>query len=210
MRKRHSAEENARKDTKEPFQVNTDDLGAKLNFVFFQLDFQIEALEQQKKHHFEKVASLIKQATEAQSRNDLSRACVFSCELAEEYKITKLIIDSKLTLEMVRLKLGKASDIEVDELRVAIGVLSKIAHRFIWVHQKPEAKLDPTIQKLNETLGVIAADRKQNAENVDCEAIDKEVEKILTETAEIASRKMKTEYDETLNRCSKPKTENNT
>lgn len=197
---------------KELFQVTLDDLREKVNDVLFDFDSQTRWIEHQKKCYLQKVASLITKATEAYSRKELDVACVFACGLAEDYKIAKMVWDSKLALDQVRLKLDIISDMKdlVDKLRMVIGVFSEVTARVWWLDPKNKPKLERIVKNCLDILSIIEGFSNESAGNLDIVTIDKEVEKIFGETKEIADQKMKTEYSTLLEQFNISKTENNT
>jgi division protein CdvB (Snf7/Vps24/ESCRT-III family) len=126
--------------------------------------------------------SLFKKTVKAFSKHDLVRAKVYANELAEIRKTEKSILNTRLALEQISLRLGTISDFGdvVTMLSPTVSVLQNIGKGL--TNTMPEAGKE--LGQIGDLLNGIIADSHQGTEiDIDFETPNDEAKKILSEAA---------------------------
>jgi len=103
-------------------------LKPKLDHAVKRLEAQIQRMDQTSDHFTERDKSLFAKIVEAYSKHDLQHANVLATELAEIRKAEKTLINSRLALEQILLRLKTVTELGdmVSTLAPAVGVLRNI------------------------------------------------------------------------------------
>jgi division protein CdvB (Snf7/Vps24/ESCRT-III family) len=159
------------------------------------MQIQIRKLNKAAKHFSERDKSLFAKTVKAYSKHDLVRAKVYANELAEIRKTKKQIMDTKLALEQISLRLGTVSEFGdvVSMLSPTVSVLQNIGKGL--TNTLPEAGKE--LGQIGNLLNGIIADSNQGTGmDIDFEAPNDEAKNILSEAAKIAEQNIKQQLPE--------------
>jgi division protein CdvB (Snf7/Vps24/ESCRT-III family) len=159
------------------------------------MQIQIRKLNKAAKHFSERDKSLFAKTVKAYSKHDLVRAKVYANELAEIRKSKKQIMDTKLALEQISLRLGTVSEFGdvVSMLSPTVSVLQNIGKGL--TNTLPEAGKE--LGQIGNLLNGIIADSNQGTGmDIDFEAPNDEAKNILSEAAKVAEQNIKQQLPE--------------
>jgi len=159
------------------------------------MQIQIQKLNKAAKHFSERDKSLFTKTVKAYSKHDLVRAKVYANELAEIRKTKKQIMDTKLALDQISLRLGTVSEFGdvVSMLSPTVSVLQNIGKGL--VNTLPEAGKE--LGQIGNLLnGIIAESNQGTGLDIDFEAPNDEAKNILSEAAKIAEQNIKQQLPE--------------
>lgn len=159
------------------------------------MQIQIQKLNKAAKHFSERDKSLFTKTVKAYSKHDLVRAKVYANELAEIRKTKKQIMDTKLALEQISLRLGTVSEFGdvVSMLSPTVSVLQNIGKGL--VNTLPEAGKE--LGQIGNLLnGIIAESNQGTGLDIDFEAPNDEAKNILSEAAKVAEQNIKQQLPE--------------
>jgi division protein CdvB (Snf7/Vps24/ESCRT-III family) len=134
--------------------------------------------------------SLFAKTVKAYSKHDLVRAKVYANELAEIRKTEQTIMNTRLALEQISLRLGTVSDFGdvVTMLSPTVSVLQNIGRGL--TNTLPEAGKE--LEQIGDILnGIIAESNQGTGIDIDFEAPNDEAKKILSEAANAAELNIK-------------------
>src|SRR3990170_1271624 len=103
-------------------------LKPRMDFAIRRLDLQINKLDQASERFTQKDKALFAKLVDAYAKHDIARANVYANELAEVRKMEKLVMNARLALDQVQLRLRTVSEFGdiVNTLGPCIGVLRSI------------------------------------------------------------------------------------
>jgi len=159
------------------------------------MQIQIRKLNKAAKHFSERDKSLFAKTVKAYSKHDLVRAKVYANELSEIRKTKKQIMDTKLALEQISLRLGTVSEFGdvVSMLSPTVSVLQNIGKGL--VNTLPEAGKE--LGQIGNLLnGIIAESNQGTGLDIDFEAPNDEAKNILSEAAKVAEQNIKQQLPE--------------
>jgi len=159
------------------------------------MQIQIQKLNKAAKHFSERDKSLFTKTVKAYSKHDLVRAKVYANELAEIRKTKKQIMDTKLALDQISLRLGTVSEFGdvVSMLSPTVSVLQNIGKGL--VNTLPEAGKE--LGQIGNLLnGIIAESNQGTGLDIDFEAPNDEAKNILSEAAKVAEQNIKQQLPE--------------
>jgi len=159
------------------------------------MQIQIQKLNKAAKHFSERDKLLFTKTVKAYSKHDLVRAKVYANELAEIRKTKKQIVDTKLALEQISLRLGTVSEFGdvVSMLSPTVSVLQNIGKGL--VNTLPEAGKE--LGQIGNLLnGIIAESNQGTGLDIDFEAPNDEAKNILSEAAKVAEQNIKQQLPE--------------
>ncbi|MGD9130437.1 MAG: Snf7 family protein [Candidatus Bathyarchaeota archaeon] len=154
------------------------------------MKIQIRKLNRAANRFSKRDKSLFKRTVKAYSKHDLVRAKVYANELAEIRKTEQTIMNTRLALEQISLRLGTVSDFGdvVTMLSPTVSVLQNIGKGL--TNTLPEAGRE--LGQIGDLLNGIIADSNQGAGiDIDFEAPNDETKKILSEAANAAEQNIK-------------------
>lgn len=160
------------------------------------MQIQIQKLNKAAKHFSERDKSLFAKTVKAYSTHDLVRAKVYANELAEIRKTKKQIMNTKLALEQISLRLGTVSEFGdvVSMLSPTVSVLQNIGKGL--ANTLPEAGKE--LGQIGNLLnGIIAESNQGTGMDIDFEAPNDEAKNILSEAAKVAEQNIKQQLPET-------------
>jgi division protein CdvB (Snf7/Vps24/ESCRT-III family) len=143
-------------------------------------------LNERQKVMFEKVVDAIK-------RHDQARASIYANEVSEIRKMAKLILQSRLALESIILRLGTVSDLGdiVSQLVPATSVISTVSKSIGTVTPEVGAEMGQIINLMSSIM--VEASQTGNY-TVNFETGNEDAQKVLEEAASVAERKLKEEF----------------
>jgi len=159
------------------------------------MQIQIQKLNKAAKHFSERDKSLFAKTVKAYSTHDLVRAKVYANELAEIRKTKKQIMNTKLALEQISLRLGTVSEFGdvVSMLSPTVSVLQNIGKGL--ANTLPEAGKE--LGQIGNLLnGIIAESNQGTGIGIDFEAPNDEAKNILSEAAKVAEQNIKQQLPE--------------
>jgi len=151
---------------------------------------QIKKLDKVANQFTKRDTSLFAKTVKAYSKHDLVRARVYANELAEIRKSKKQIIDTKLALEQISLRLGTVSEFGdvVSVLSPTVSVLKNIGKGIVNTMPEAEKELGHLGNLLN---GIIAESNQGTGMGITFEAPNDAAKTILNEAAKVAEENIK-------------------
>jgi division protein CdvB (Snf7/Vps24/ESCRT-III family) len=168
-------------------------LKPKLDHAVKRLEVQIRRMDQTSDRFTERDKSLFAKIVEAYSKHDLQHANVLATELAEIRKAEKTLINSRLALDQILLRLKTVTELGemVSTLAPAVGVLRNIKTAISGV--LPDAGRE--LEQIGTILGGIVMDAGQTTGlSLDFETSSEDAQKILTEAATLAEQRIKDKF----------------
>jgi division protein CdvB (Snf7/Vps24/ESCRT-III family) len=170
-------------------------LKPQLDYAVKRMEAQIQRMDQTGDRFLERDKSMFAKIVEAYSRHDLQHANVLANELAEIRKMEKTVINARLALEQIALRLRTVTELSgmVSTLAPAVGVLRNIRTAISGV--LPYAGKE--LEQIGTILGGIVMDAGQTTGlSLNFEASNSDAQKILTEAATIAEQRIKEKFPE--------------
>jgi division protein CdvB (Snf7/Vps24/ESCRT-III family) len=165
-------------------------LKPRLNKANKRVKIQIRKLNRAANRFSKRDKSLFAKTVKAYSKHDLVRAKVYANELAEIRKTEQTIMNTRLALEQISLRLGTVSDFGdvVTMLSPTVSVLQNIGKGL--TNTLPEAGKE--LGQIGDLLnGIIAESNQGRGIDIDFEAPNDEAKKILSEAANAAEENIK-------------------
>jgi len=159
------------------------------------LEAQIQRLDQTSNRLSERDKSLFGKVVEAYSKHDQPHATAFANELTEIRKTEKTVMNARLALEQIVLRLKTVTELGdmVHTLRPVIGVLGSIRNAITGVLPDAGRELEQIGTELN---GIISSAGQTTGFTLDFATSSDEAQKILTEAASIAEERAKEKFPE--------------
>lgn len=181
-------------------------LKPRLDHAIQRLDGQIQRLDQTSKRLSERDRSLFAKVVEAYSRHDQQHANAFANELTEIRKTEKTVINARLALEQIVLRLRTVTELGdmVYTLGPVIGVLGSVRKAITGVLPDTGRELEQIGIQLN---GIIGDAGQTTGLTLDFEASNEEAQKILTEAATVAEERAKDKFPELPAASNRPQTQ---
>lgn len=173
----------------------------KISLATKRIDAQIQALEGAINGMSQRDKSLFSKIVDAYSNHDMRRATMYANELAELRKTMNLMLNAKLALERVSLRLNTITFVGnvAAAIAPAIEILKDIRSGIASVLPSAEREIDAIIGVLDE---VMIESGQVSGVSLGLEATSEEARKILEEAALIAEEKTKERFPELV--ASKP------
>ena len=159
------------------------------------LEAQIQRLDQTSNRLSERDKSLFGKVVEAYSKHDQPHATAFANELTEIRKTEKTVMNARLALEQIVLRLKTVTELGdmVHTLGPVIGVLGSIRNAITGVLPDAGKELEQIGTELN---GIISSAGQTTGFTLDFATSSEEAQKILTEAASIAEERAKEKFPE--------------
>ena len=170
-------------------------LKPRLDYAVKRIEAQIQSLDRTSDHFSERDRSIFAKVVESYSKHDLPHANVYANELVEIRKMEKTVINARLALEQIVLRLRTVTEIGgmVSTLAPAVGVLRSIRTGISGV--LPEAERE--LEHIGTMLSGLVMDAGQTTGlALDFETSNEDAQKILTEAATIAEQRIKEKFPE--------------
>jgi len=170
-------------------------LKPRIDLAVRRTELQIQKLDQATERFSERDKSMFAKVVEAYSKHDLAHANIYANELAEIRKMTKTVMNARLALEQVALRLKTATELGgmVATLAPVVGVLRNVRTAIAGV--LPEAGRE--LEQIGTMLSGIIMDAGQiTGLTLSFGAANEDAQKILTEAAAIAEQRIKEKFPE--------------
>jgi len=168
-------------------------LKPRLDFAVRRIELQVQKLDQATDRFGQRDKAIFARIVDAYTKHDTSRANVFANELAEVRKMERLIINARLALEQIVLRLRTVSELGdvVYTLGPAVGVLRSVRAGLVSVFPEAENELGEIGNMLS---GIMIEAGQGSGMTLNFDAVNEDASKILTEAATVAEQKIKDKF----------------
>lgn len=170
-------------------------LKPRLDFAVRRIELQIQKLDQATERFSQRDKAIFARIVDAYTKHDTARANVFANELAEIRKMEKLIMNARLALEQIVLRLRTVSELGdvVSTLGPAVGVLRSVRAGLASVFPEAENELGEIGNLLS---GIMIEAGQSSGMTLNFDAVNEDAQKILTEAATVAEQRIKEKFPE--------------
>ncbi len=164
-----------------------------LDMAIRRLDLQVNKLDQASEKFTQKDKALFAKLVDAYTQHDTAHANIYANELAEVRKMEKLIINARLALEQIVLRLRTVSELGdvVSTLGPAVGVLRTVRAGLVSVFPEAENELGEIGNMLS---GIMIEAGQGSGMTLNFDTVNEDASKILTEAATVAEQKIKDKF----------------
>ncbi len=157
------------------------------------LDLQISKLDQANDRFVQKDKSLFAKLVDAYTKHDQAHANIYATELAELRKMSKLIMNARLALDQVSLRIKTVSELGdvVATLGPCIGVLRSVSSGLGGVLPEAEGELGDIGNMLS---GLMFEAGSSGGMSLNFENVNEDASKILAEAATVAEQKVSANF----------------
>jgi len=168
-------------------------LKPRLDFAVKRIELQVQRLDQATDRFTERDKSIFVRVVEAYTKHDMSRANVYANELAEVRKMEKMMMNARLALEQIVLRLKTVSELGdiVSTLAPAVGVLRTVRTGMANVFPEAEKELGSIGNLLS---GIIMDAGQSEGLSINFETANDDAQKIMTEAASVAEQQIKEKF----------------
>ncbi|MGA1976180.1 MAG: Snf7 family protein [Conexivisphaerales archaeon] len=159
------------------------------------IQIQVSKLENTSNRLKDRDGALFNKVVSSLQKHDMQHASVYSNELAEIRKMSKMVTSAKIALEQIVLRLSTATELGdiVVTLAPAMAVIKSVRSGLVGV--MPEAEQE--ISEINGVLSSILVDAGQlGGLTLNFEAANEDAEHIMAEASAVAEQKMKDKFPE--------------
>jgi len=168
-------------------------LKPRMDFAVRRIELQVQKLDQATERFTQRDKAIFARIVDAYSKHDTSRANVFANELAEVRKMERLIINARLALEQIVLRLRTVSELGdvVSTLGPAVGVLRTVRSGLVSVFPEAENELGEIGNMLS---GIMMEAGQGSGMTLNFDTVNEDASKILTEAATVAEQRIKEKF----------------
>ena len=168
-------------------------LKPRLDFAVRRIELQVQKLDQATDRFSQRDKAIFARIVDAYAKHDSARANVFANELAEVRKMSKLIMNAKLALEQITLRLRTVSELGdvVSTLGPAVGVLRSVRSGLVSVFPEAENELGEIGNMLS---GIMIEAGQGSGMTLNFDTVNEDASKILVEAATVAEQKIKDKF----------------
>jgi len=168
-------------------------LKPRLDMATKKLDLQIQRLDQANERFTQKDRTLFTKLVDAYQQHDMSHANIYATELAEIRKMTKLIMNARLALDQVNLRIKTVSELGdvVSMLGPCIGVLRSVNAGMCGVLPAAENELGQIGDMLS---GLMFEAGTSSGMSLNFGSVNDDASKILAEAAVVAEQKVNANF----------------
>ena len=168
-------------------------LKPRLDFAVRRIDLQVQKLDQATDRFTQRDKTIFARIVDAYTKHDTARANVFANELAEVRKMERLIINARLALEQIVLRLRTVSELGdvVSTLGPAVGVLRSVKAGLTSVFPEAENELGEIGNMLS---GIMIEAGQGSGMTLNFDSVNEDASKILNEAATVAEQKIKEKF----------------
>ena len=166
-----------------------------MDFAIRRLDLQINKLDQASERFTQKDKALFAKLVDAYAKHDIARANVYANELAEVRKVEKLVMNARLALDQVQLRLRTVTEFGdmVSTLGPVIGVLRSVSTGLVGVFPEAERELGDIGNMLS---GLMLDAGLNSGSTMNFNSVNEDTAKILEEAATVAEQKISANFPE--------------
>ncbi|MEM2995547.1 MAG: Snf7 family protein [Candidatus Bathyarchaeia archaeon] len=170
-------------------------LKPRLDFAVRRIELQIQKLDQASERFSQRDKAIFARIVDAYTKHDTARANVFANELAEIRKMEKLIMNARLALEQIVLRLRTVSELGdvVSTLGPAVGVLRTVRTGLASIFPEAETELGEIGNLLS---GIMIEAGQSSGMTLNFDTVNEDAQKILTEAATVAEQRIKEKFPE--------------
>ena len=170
-------------------------LKPRLDFAVRRIELQTQKLDQATERFGQRDKTIFARIVDAYTKHDSSRANVFANELAEIRKMEKLIINARLALEQIVLRLRTVSELGdvVSTLGPAVGVLRSVRAGLVSVFPEAENELGEIGNMLS---GIMMEAGSGSGMTLNFDSVNEDAGKILNEAATDAEQRINDKFPE--------------
>jgi division protein CdvB (Snf7/Vps24/ESCRT-III family) len=157
------------------------------------LDMQISKLDQANERFTVKDKALFAKLVDAYTKHDQAHANIYATELAEIRKMSKLIMNARLALDQVALRIRTVSELGdvVSALGPCIGVLRSVSSGLGGVLPEAEGELGDIGNMLS---GLMFEAGSSSGMSLNFDTVNEDASKILSEAAVVAEQKVSANF----------------
>ena len=164
-------------------------LKPRMDHAIKRLELQIRKLDQSSDRFSQKDRALFTKIVDSYAKHDTAHANVYANELAEVRKMEKLVMNSRLALDQVLLRLRTCTELGdiVATLGPAIGVLRSVSKGLVGVIPDAENELGDISNVLS---GLMFEAGQGSGITLNFNSVNEDAAKILAEAATVAEQKI--------------------
>jgi division protein CdvB (Snf7/Vps24/ESCRT-III family) len=190
-----------RREEQQPFTNRIKDavkppgpLKPRLDFAVRRIELQVQKLDQATDRFTQRDKAIFARIVDAYTKHDTARANVFANELSEVRKMERLIINARLALEQIVLRLRTVSELGdvVSTLGPAVGVLRSVKAGLVSVFPEAENELGEIGNMLSGIM--IEAGQGSSGMTLNFDSVNEDASKILNEAATVAEQRIKEKF----------------
>lgn len=168
-------------------------LKPRMNYAIKRLNLQIQNLDKATERFKQKDKALFAKIVAAYEAHDSSRANIYANELAEVRKMEKLVMNARLALDQVLLRLQTVTEFGdiVTTLGPAISVLRTVSAGLVGVLPEAENELGDIGNMLS---GLMFDVGQSSGLNLNFNSVNEDAAKILNEAATVAEQKINSNF----------------
>ncbi len=168
-------------------------LKPRLDFAVRKLDMQINRLDQANERFTQKDKALFAKLVAAYTNHDQAHANIYATELAEIRKMSKLIMNARLALDQVSLRIKTVSELGdvCAMLGPCIGVLRSVSVGLGGVLPEAEGELGEIGNMLS---GLMFEAGTNSGMSLNFENVNEDASKILAEAATVAEQRVSANF----------------
>ncbi|MCL1977837.1 MAG: Snf7 family protein [Candidatus Bathyarchaeota archaeon] len=164
-------------------------LKPRLDMATRKLDVQISRLDQTSERFIQKDRALFTKLVDAYQQHDMAHANIYATELAEMRKMSKIIMNARLALDQINLRIKTASELGdvVAMLGPCIGVLRSVNSGLGGILPAAENELGEIGNMLS---GLMLEAGTNSGMSLNFNTVNEDAAKILSEAAVVAEQKI--------------------
>jgi division protein CdvB (Snf7/Vps24/ESCRT-III family) len=168
-------------------------LKPRMNQAIRRLDLQIHRLDQANERFTQKDKALFSKIVAAYEKHDSAHANIYANELAEVRKMEKLVMNAKLALDQVQLRLKTVTEFGdiVSTLGPVIGVLRSVSAGLVGVIPEAENELGDIGNMLS---GLMFDAGQSSGFSLNFNSVNEDAAKILDEAATVAEQRISANF----------------
>jgi len=157
------------------------------------LELQISKLDQANERFTQKDKALFAKLVNAYTQHDQAHANIYATELAEIRKMTKLIMNARLALDQVALRIRTVSELGdvVSALGPCVGVLRSVSSGLGGVLPEAEGELGDIGNMLS---GLMFDAGSTSGMSLNFDSVNEDASKILSEAATVAEQRVSANF----------------
>ncbi len=164
-----------------------------LDLATRKLDLQINKLDQANERFTQKDKTLFAKLVQAYTEHDSAHANIYATELAEVRKMTKLVMNARLALDQVSLRIKTVSELGdvVAALGPCVGVLRNVSCGLGGVLPEAEGELSDIGNMLS---GLMFEAGTSSGMSLNFDTVNEDASKILAEAATVAEQRVSSSF----------------
>ncbi|MCJ7560553.1 Snf7 family protein [Candidatus Bathyarchaeota archaeon] len=170
-------------------------LKPRMDHAIRRLDLQINKLDQASERFSQKDKALFAKIVDAYAKHDTAHANIYAGELAEVRKMEKIVMNARLALDQVQLRLRTVTEFGdiVATLAPAVGVLRSVSAGLVGVLPEAENELGDIGNMLS---GLMFDCGTSSGLSLNFNSVYEDASKILAEAATVAEQKINANFPE--------------